>query len=138
MFVTAKLRAVKLGLTGFVRILPLGPFPGFDLSLSLLLLIWSVSLRIHPNGSGILVQPALIDAHFRKAWMPYFRREGHLLSPSKPFWILLVIIFHRSLLDRSMLTGEELYEAAMAKNLLLLVWMAGLGMRLKLFLFLGL
>ena len=30
-----------------------------------------------PNGSGILVQPALIDAHFRKAWMPYFRREGH-------------------------------------------------------------
>ena len=27
--------------------------------------------------SGILVQPALIDAHFRKAWMPHFRREGH-------------------------------------------------------------
>ena len=25
-----------------------------------------------PNGSGILVQP-----HFRNAWMPYFRREGH-------------------------------------------------------------
>ena len=33
--------------------------------------------RGSPNGSGILVQPALIDAHFRKAWMPYFRREGH-------------------------------------------------------------
>ena len=31
-----------------------------------------------PNGSGILVQPALNDALFRKAWMPYFRREGHL------------------------------------------------------------
>ena len=26
-----------------------------------------------PNGSGLLVQPGLIDAHFRKAWMPYFR-----------------------------------------------------------------
>ena len=41
-----------------------------------------------PNGSGLLVQPALIDAHFRMAWMPYF----------------------------PMLTGEELYEAAMAKK----------------------
>ena len=30
-----------------------------------------------PNGSGILVQPALIDAHFRKAWIPYFCSEGH-------------------------------------------------------------
>ena len=30
-----------------------------------------------PNGSGLLVHPALIEAHFRKAWMPYFRREGH-------------------------------------------------------------
>ena len=49
-----------------------------------------------PNGSGILVQPALIDAHFSKAWMPYFRREGYLLSPSMLFWILLVIIFLRS------------------------------------------
>ena len=26
--------------------------------------------RESPNGSGILVQPALIDALFRKAWMP--------------------------------------------------------------------
>ena len=30
-----------------------------------------------PSGSGILVQPVLVDGHFRKAWMPYFRREGH-------------------------------------------------------------
>ena len=38
-----------------------------------------------PNGSGILVQPALVDAHFRKAWMPYFRRgEGTLLSGGSP------------------------------------------------------
>ena len=29
-----------------------------------------------PGGSGILVQPSLIDAQFRKAWMPFFRREG--------------------------------------------------------------
>ena len=25
-----------------------------------------------PGGSGILVQPSLIDAQFRKAWMPFF------------------------------------------------------------------
>ena len=28
-----------------------------------------------PTGSGILVQPALVYTHFRKAWMPYFRRS---------------------------------------------------------------
>ena len=27
-----------------------------------------------PGGCGILVQPGLIDAQFRKAWMPFFRR----------------------------------------------------------------
>ena len=85
MSVTAKLRAVKLGPTGFVRILPLGPVNGFDLNLSLQHLIWFVSLRIPPNGSGLLVQPALIDAHFRKAWMPYFRREGHLVVTVQAF-----------------------------------------------------
>ena len=36
------------------------------------------------------------------------------------------------------LTGEDLYEAAMARIPLLLVWMVGLGMRSKPFLFLGL
>ena len=36
-------------------------------------------------GSGILVQPALIDAHFRKAWMPYFRRDGHEEVTSQAF-----------------------------------------------------
>ena len=29
-----------------------------------------------PGGSGVLVQPALIDVQCRKAWMPIFRREG--------------------------------------------------------------
>ena len=27
-----------------------------------------------PGSAGILVQPSLIDAQFRKAWMPFFRR----------------------------------------------------------------
>ena len=29
------------------------------------------------DTSHILVQPDLIDAEFRKAWMPYFCRSGH-------------------------------------------------------------
>ena len=56
----------------------------------------------------MLVQPALIDAHFRKAWMPYFRREvlefvgDHL--PQEAF------------LDLPVLTGEELYDVAISKK----------------------
>ena len=92
-----------------------------------------------PNGSGLLVQPALIDAHFRKAWMPYFRREGHPVVTVQDF--LDFVGDHlpqEPLLDLPILTGEELYEAAMAKNPLLVDLMPGLGMRLKLFLYLGL
>ena len=29
-----------------------------------------------PDGSGVLADPALIDAKFREAWMPYFCRSG--------------------------------------------------------------
>ena len=70
-----------------------------------------------PNGSGILVQPALIDAHFRKAWMPYFRREGHPVVTTQAF--LEFVGDHlpqEPLLDLPILTGEDLYEAAMAKK----------------------
>ena len=31
----------------------------------------------HSQSSRILVEPHLIDAEFRKAWMPYFCRSGH-------------------------------------------------------------
>ena len=70
-----------------------------------------------PNGSGILVQPSLIDAHFRKAWMPYFRRDGHPVVTSQAF--LEFVGDHlpqETLLDLPILTGEELYEVAMAKK----------------------
>ena len=70
-----------------------------------------------PNGSGILVQPALIDAHFRKAWMPYFRREGHPVVTVQAF--LDFVGDHlpqEPFLELPILTGEELYEAAMAKK----------------------
>ena len=68
-------------------------------------------------GHGILVQPALIDAHFRKAWMPYFRRDGHPVVTTQAF--LDFVGDHlpqEALLDLPILTGEELYEVAMAKK----------------------
>ena len=70
-----------------------------------------------PNGSGILLQPALIDAHFRKAWMPHFRREGHPVVTLQAF---LDLVGHHlpqeAFLDLPILAGEELYEVAMAKK----------------------
>ena len=70
-----------------------------------------------PNGSGILVQPALIDAHFHKAWMPNFRRDGHPVVTTQAF--LDFVGDHlpqEPILDLPILTGEELYEAAVAKK----------------------
>ena len=55
-----------------------------------------------PGGSGILVQPSLIDAQFRKAWLPFFstgrtRSCYPPLPPPKGFWILLVTFWSRLL-----------------------------------------
>ena len=73
--------------------------------------------RDSPNGSGILVQPALIGAHFRQAWMPYFRRDRHPVVSPQPF--LDFVGNHlpqKALLDPPILTGEELYDVALAKK----------------------
>ena len=70
-----------------------------------------------PDGSGILVQPVFIDAHFRKAWMPYFRRAGHPVVTTQAF--LDFVDDHlpqEPFLDLPILTGEDLYDAAMAKK----------------------
>ena len=70
-----------------------------------------------PNQSGILVQPALIDAHFRKAWMPYFRRDGHpVVTPQAFLDFVGDHLPQEALLDLPILTGEELYEVALAKK----------------------
>ena len=68
-------------------------------------------------GQDFLVQPALIDAHFRKAWMPYFRRVGHPIVTVQAF--LEFVGDHlpqKPLLELPILTGQELYEAVMAKK----------------------
>ena len=83
---------------------------GSDRTLSLLLLVCKPA-DSH-TGSGILVEAFLIDAHFRKAWMPYFRWEGR---PVVSTLIFLDSLGAHSLqadfLNMPILTGEELYEA---------------------------
>ena len=70
-----------------------------------------------PNGSGILVQPALIDAYFRKAWMPHVRHEGHLAVTVQAFLDFVGDQLPRKRFsDLPILTGEDLYAAAMAKK----------------------
>ena len=73
--------------------------------------------RDSPNRSGILVQPALIDAHFRKAWMPYFRRGGHpVVTPQAFLDFVGDHLPQEAFLDLPILAGEELYDVAMAKK----------------------
>ena len=64
-----------------------------------------------------MVQPALIDAHCRKAWMPYFRREGHpLVTPQAFLDSVGEHLLHEAFLEMPILTGEELHDVAMAKK----------------------
>ena len=70
-----------------------------------------------PNGSGILVLPVLIDAQFRKAWMPYFRQEGHpVVSPQAFLDFVGDHLLQVAFLDLPILTGEELHDAMAKKS----------------------
>ena len=59
------------GLGGFGRIWVLGLTLGSGLT-SFLLLPFLVVKDPQTQSSRILVEPHLIDAEFRKAWMPFF------------------------------------------------------------------
>ena len=64
--------------------------------------------------------------------MTYFRREGHpVVTPQAFLDFVGDHLPQEAFLDLPILTGEDLYEVAMAK-------MAGIGMKAKLFLYLGL
>ena len=69
------------------------------------------------QSSRILVEPHLIDAEFRKAWMPYFCRSGHPHVSAAQF---LDFIGHflpqENLLDLPRITGRDLQEVARAKR----------------------
>ena len=90
------------------------------------------------EASRILVEPHLIDAEFRKAWMPFFCRSAILLLLLTSFWDLWVIFCFRSL---SWIFLEELRgicrRLPWLKSLLQVGWMIGFGMRLRLFHSLG-
>ena len=71
----------------------------------------------HTQSSQILVEPHLIDAEFRKAWMPYFCRSGHPEVSSDRF---LDFIGHflpqQNFLDLPRITGRDLQDVARAKK----------------------
>ena len=71
----------------------------------------------HTQSSKILVEPHLIDAEFRKAWMPYFCRSGHPEVSSDRF---LDFIGHflpqQDFLDLPVISGRDLQDVARAKK----------------------
>ena len=79
--------------------------------------------------SGVLVQPALVDAHFRKAWMPFFRREGRDLVTPEAFLEFVGSYLEQASLSSPVLTGEDLHATALAKE----GWMDGVGMSSRLY-----
>ena len=68
------------------------------------------------KASTILVEPHLIDAEFRKAWMPFFCRSGHPVETTDQF---LAFVGHllpqEPVLDLPGIAGRDLQEVAPAK-----------------------
>ena len=93
----------------------------------------------HTQSSQILVEPHLIDAEFRKAWMPYLCRSGHPEVSSDRFLGFIGHFFASAELPWNCLVSlvATCKMLLVPKKLLLVVWMVGLGMRLKLFPCLG-
>ena len=84
--------------------------------------------------SHILVQAQLIDAEFRKAWMPYFCRSGHPVVTVEQFLEFVdPFIPQEPILDLPRITGQDLFEVARAKSPRRVGWMGGPGMKLSLF-----
>ena len=98
----------------------LGPIGSDKTSLLILINGFARTLSLRPRtwyGSGILVQPALTDAHFRKAWMPYFRCEGHPVGTPQTFMDSVGNhLPQEAFSDMPALTGEELHNAAWPRN----------------------
>ena len=71
----------------------------------------------HTQSSQIIVEPHLIDAEFRKAWMPYFCRSGHPQVSVEQF---LDYIGHflpqQNFLDLPRITRRDLQEVARARK----------------------
>ena len=88
------------------------------------------------QSSRILVEPHLIDAEFRKAWMPFFCRSGHpVVTPDQFLGFVGHLLPQEPHLDLPRITGRDLQEVVRAKKnlLLVVVWTGGHGMKLRLF-----
>ena len=86
-----------VGPIGCGRIWELGPIPGLGPTLHLLLPSLFIRDKV-TKTSHILVEPDLIDAEFRKAWMLFFCRSGHPVVTCEQFLgIFLTPFFLRSL-----------------------------------------
>ena len=82
--------------------------------------------------SRILVEPHLIDAEFRKAWMPFFCRSGHPVVPTDQFIVFVGhLLPQEPFLHLPRIAGRDLQEIAGAKSPLQVVWMGGCGTTLR-------
>ena len=108
-------------------------------------------LVIHDSStqsSHVVVEPHLVDAEFRKAWLPYFCRSGHPeVSAEKFLGFIGHFLPQQNFLDLPRITGRDLQEVARAKKAtaggldgwawneikaLLLPWFSGLAILLNL------
>ena len=64
-----------------------------------------------------MVQPSLIDAQFRKAWMPFFRRGERIpVFLQELLDFVGVFLEQAPVIDMPVLTGEDLHNAVLAKK----------------------
>ena len=67
------------------------------------------------ESSRILVEPHLNEAEFRKAWMPFFCRSGHLVVTADQFLDFVGhLLPQEAFLDFPRITGRDLQEVAKA------------------------
>ena len=103
------------GLCGFGRIWVLGRM--FGSGLVLFLLPFLVVKDPQTQSSRILVEPHLIDAEFRKAWMPFFCRSGHpVVTPDQFLDFVGHLLPQEPYLDLPRITGRDLQELARAEK----------------------
>ena len=94
----------------------LGRIFGFDLTLFFLLPFLVIKDPLS-QSSRILVEPHLIDAEFRNAWMPYFCRSGHpAVTPEQFLGFIGHLLPQETYLDLPRITGRDLQEVARAKK----------------------
>ena len=69
------------------------------------------------GSSRILVEPHLIDAEFRKAWMPFFCRSGHPFVTLDQFLNFVGhLLPQEPYLDLPRITGRDVQDVAWASK----------------------